>query len=73
MFKTGLSREIEDNDIYAVTNSLRSDRNTEEFAKLWNSELEKEKPSLMRVILRTHGVKIFTTELLYSISEVLAR
>lgn len=73
ILKIGLSRDIQDDDIYAVPNSLRSDHNTEEFTELWQLELKKENPSLMRVILKAHGVKIFTTELLYSIGEALAR
>lgn len=69
----GLSREIEDDDVHAVPNSLRSDQNTEKLAKLWRLETKNENPSFMRVVLKAYGVKIFTTELVYSIGEATAR
>lgn len=73
MLKIGFSRTIEENDIYAVTNSMQSDRNTQEFAKLWELELKKKKPSLLRVILKVHGLKMFLIGLLYALGEILAR
>lgn len=73
MLKIGFSRTIEEDDIHAVTNSMQSDRNTEEFAKLWELELEKKKPSILRVILKVHGLKMFLIGLLYALGEILAR
>lgn len=71
--KIGVSREIEDDDIYAVPSYLRSDRNTEQIEKIWRLESKNENPSFMRVILKAYGVQIFTTELVYSIGEAMAR
>lgn len=73
MFKIGMTRTIEADDIYAVTNGLRSDRNTEAFVKLWQLELQKKNPSILRVMLKLHGFKVFTFGLLFSIGETLAR
>lgn len=73
LLKIGLHREIEDDDIYAVPNSLRSDQNTEQLEKLWQVESKKKDPSFRRVIFQAYGVLIFTTELLYSIGEAMAR
>lgn len=73
MFSIGMNRAIEEDDIYAVTNSMRSDQNTEAFSKLWALELEKKNPSILRVMLKVHGFKVLTLGLLFSVGETLAR
>lgn len=73
MIKIGLNRSIEEDDIYDVTNSMRSDHNTEEFAKLWELELKKKNPSIIRVIFKIHGFNMMFYGILYSITETLAR
>lgn len=69
----GWKRPIEEDDIYAVTNSMRSDTNTEEFAKLWDVELTKKHPSILRVMLKLHGTTVFSLAILFSIGETLAK
>lgn len=73
IFTIGLSRSIEEDDVYAVTNSMQSERNTEAFDKLWQLELEKKNPSILRVMFKLHGPKVLTCGLLYSIGETLAK
>lgn len=73
MFTIGLKRSIEEDDIYEVTNSMRSDQNTEAFVKLWQLELQKKNPSIFRVMFKVHGIKVLTLGLLFSIGETLAR
>lgn len=73
MLEIGWNRGIAEDDIYEVTNSLRSDKNTEIFEKLWQLEVDKPNPSLRRVILKVYGVGIFATVFLYSIVTALAR
>lgn len=73
MFKIGMKRAIEEDEIYGVTNSMRSDQNTQEFSKLWDIELKKKNPSILRVMLKIHGFKVLTFGLLFSIGETLAR
>lgn len=73
MFAIGMNRAIEEDDIYSVTNSMRSDQNTEAFTKLWALELKKENPSILRVMLKVHGFKVLTLGLLFSVGETLAR
>lgn len=73
MFTIGMKRAIEEDDIYAVTNSMRSDQNTEAFSKLWALELKKDNPSILRVMLKVHGFKVLTLGLLFSVGETLAR
>lgn len=73
IFQIGLQREINENDIYAVTNSKRSDRNTEIFAKQWQLELEKEKPSIVRVVMAVHGFKVITMAILHPTAGTFSR
>lgn len=68
-----MKRAIEEDDIYAVPNDMQSDRNTEAFRKLWQMELKKKNPSILRVILKLHGFGVLTIGLLFSIGETLAR
>lgn len=58
MVKLGYSRDINEDDIYDVANGMQSDRNTEIIAKQWDIEVEKKKPSFLRVLLKVYGVKI---------------
>ncbi|XP_031635556.1 multidrug resistance-associated protein 4-like [Contarinia nasturtii] len=73
MLTIGMKRAIEEDDIYAVTNSMRSDTNTEAFAQLWQLELKKKKPSILRVMLKLHGFKVISLGMLFSFGETLAR
>lgn len=73
MIKLGLSREIQEDDIYAVTNSMRSEENTQNFVKHWKIELEKANPSIFRVMLKIYGYKVFMLSFFYSIGLTLAR
>lgn len=72
-FKTGMKRPIEEDEIYEVTNSLRSDKNTREFAELWNEELKKPKPSIIRVIMKLHGFRLIFWGIVFSVLETLSR
>lgn len=73
MFKIGMKRAIEEDDIYAVPNDMQSDQNTEAFRKLWQIELKQKNPSILRVISKLHGFSVLTIGLLFSIGETLAR
>lgn len=73
MFMIGLKRAIEEDDIYAVTNSMKSDQNTEAYSKQWKLELKKKNPSIFRVIFKVHGVKMLIISVLYAIGETFAR
>lgn len=68
MLTMGMTREIGENDIYAVTDDMRSDQNTDAFAKLWQDELQRENPSIIRVIFKLSGFKALALSILYSIA-----
>lgn len=73
MFTTGLSRTIEEEDIYDVKNNMRSDENTEKFTKCWQMELKKKKPSILRVIFKVYGFNFIILMVLFLIAETFAR
>lgn len=68
-----MKRSIEEDDIYAVKNSMRSDQITEALNKLWQLELKKKHPSIIRAILKVSGLKMLIISILHSIGELLAR
>jgi hypothetical protein len=40
------------------------------FENLWNEELKKENPSLLRVLFKTHILKIILVGVLFSVIEI---
>lgn len=72
LFATGVKRPIEDDDIYMVPKDLQCEKNTNDFAHLWNMQLKKHRPSIFRVILKLHR-RIFPIGILYAITETFAR
>lgn len=58
ILKLGMSREISEDDIYDVTNEMRSDKNTEALAKQWQLELKCKNPSILRALLKLYGPKV---------------
>lgn len=73
MFTTGLSRTIEEEDIYDVKNNMQSHENTEKFATFWQLELKKKKPSILRVIFKVYGFNFIILMVLFLIAEICAR
>lgn len=73
MFAIGMKRAIQADDIYAVKKDMRSDLNTEEFAKLWALECKRKKPSLFRVMLKMYLYKMFFVGFLLAILQTIVR
>lgn len=73
MLKLGLERPIEEDDIYNVTDTMRSSTNTETLTKLWDIELQKKQPSVLRIIMKAYGFKALIVSLLYSIGSILCK
>lgn len=73
IFSIGLKRPIEEDDVYGVLNGMRSERNTEIFAKGWESELKKDNPSIFSLMLKLYGFKVLAIGFLFSIGETMAR
>lgn len=73
LLATGLKRDIQEDDIYAVNNDMRSDSNTEAFAKLWELECKKPKPSLLRILVKMYLGKVIFYGFLVVVSIALGR
>lgn len=73
MLAIGLQRAIQADDIYAVKNDMRSDLNTEAFAKLWESECKTQNPSLFRIMLKMYLLKVFLIGFLLAICQTVVR
>lgn len=71
MFTVGMKRAIEEEDIYAVADDMRSEQNTKILSKLWHLELKKESPSILRVLLKVYGFNAIIFGLLFSVGETL--
>ena len=66
LFKYGFKHEITENDVYNVRKSDASDKLSNEFSKLWSTEVKKGKNNLWNVIRKAYATKIFGFGLLYS-------
>lgn len=73
MLSIGLRRAIQEDDIYAVKNDMRSDSNTEAFAKLWETECKKRNPSLFRILLKMYLLKVFIVGFFLAILQTAVR
>lgn len=73
MLWIGLKRAIDEDDIYAVKNDMRSDLNTEAFAKLWELECKKKNPSLFRIMMKMYLCKVLPVGFLFAIGEAVAK
>lgn len=72
LFTIGLKRPIEEDDIYMAPKDLQCEKNKNSFANLWNLELKKENPSMIRAIIKQHA-KVIPIGIVYAIVETLAR
>lgn len=73
LFTIGLKRSIEENDLYNVHHKMRSDENTEKFAKLWEQEKKRRKPNILRAMLHFNGYRVIAVGLIYAVFDTLAR
>lgn len=73
IFKLGLKRPIEENDIYEALPEHQSSKLSEKFTKLWDDELKRSKPSVLRLLLRGFGWHCIGGGLLYCVAEAVTR
>lgn len=73
LFAIGLKRSIEEDDIYEVLDGMRSDKITKKFVKSWDEELQKESPSILRVIYKLYGFKVLSLAIFLSLTSGLAQ
>lgn len=70
LFKIGLSRQVKEDDMYTCVKRQKSENVSQKFQMLWEEELTKPKPSLMRVIMKIYGYKVIFVGILFSIIEL---
>lgn len=73
LFQAGLKRPLEEDEIYEVKDGLRSDKNTQALCDLWDEELLRKNPSIIRAMYRLNGLKLLVWGLLFCIAETGAR
>lgn len=73
LFRLGLKRSIQEEDIYEVTNHFRCEENTELLSQAWNEELKKKNPSIIRALFKLGGFKILLISIIYSVGDTAAR
>uniref|UniRef100_A0A1A9WTQ7 Multidrug resistance-associated protein lethal(2)03659 n=1 Tax=Glossina brevipalpis TaxID=37001 RepID=A0A1A9WTQ7_9MUSC len=73
LFQRGLKGPLEDEDLYQHCNHLDSERCTDTFNKLWDEEKKRDKPSVLRMIMKAYGKSFLPLGLLYSMCESLSK
>ncbi|EDX14816.1 GD21421 [Drosophila simulans] len=73
LFKRGLQGPLTDEELYQHRKTLDSERVTNKFADLWEDELKRSNPSVVRMILRAYGKIFVPMGLAFSISETICK
>lgn len=68
-----MKRPIEESDVYALSTSFESKVISNKFSKLWDDELQRQKPSMIRLFLRYCGCPVFFVGQLYANTETIAK
>lgn len=70
IFKIGLNRQVKEEDMYECVRSQKSEVISANFQLLWELEMSKAKPSLLKVIMKIYGAKVILVGALFSIIEL---
>ncbi|XP_059612038.1 ATP-binding cassette sub-family C member 4-like isoform X2 [Phlebotomus argentipes] len=73
LFKLGLKRPIDEDDIYATLKNHKSSLLEEQFTRLWSDEQKNKHPRFLTVILKCFGAKIFGFGIIYTSLDTLMR
>lgn len=73
LFKLGLSRPIDEKDIYKTLKAHESKKLSENFAALWTEEQKNDKPSLFRVMRKMYAKKILGIGMFFTFVDSLSR
>lgn len=67
LFKIGLAKEINEDDLYKVSNNHDSRKVSKKFEMLWEKETLKESPSLVKVTLKCFWYKVMVVGFFFSV------
>lgn len=73
LYQRGRKRKITEEDIYETNKSQESGRIAEKITQLWNEELTKKDPSILRMFYKAYGVPLLTVGVVFSICESIVR
>ncbi|XP_055381149.1 probable multidrug resistance-associated protein lethal(2)03659 [Condylostylus longicornis] len=73
LFRKGFSRPLKEEELYERIPSLDCEKVTEKFAKLWEDELKRKNPSVIRMIFRAYGTSFMVYALLFAFLESATR
>ena len=73
LFRRGLQGPFSEEELYQHRHDLDSERVTTKFVKLWNDEVKRKNPSVIRMIVRAYGNIFIPLGILYSISETVTK
>ncbi|XP_071052810.1 probable multidrug resistance-associated protein lethal(2)03659 isoform X1 [Onthophagus taurus] len=67
IFKKGIKKELEEDDIYELLKGYESEKLGSKFENQWKKELKNPKPSLLRVLFGVFGVEYMTCGLIQGV------
>jgi ATP-binding cassette, subfamily C (CFTR/MRP), member 4 len=73
LFRKGLTQTITEQDIYQTNADQESAKIGDKFTKLWDDELQRQNPSVLRMFYRAYGPSVLTIGFLFSICESIMR
>jgi ATP-binding cassette, subfamily C (CFTR/MRP), member 4 len=73
LYRKGLTKTITEQDIYQTNADQESAKIGDKFTKLWDDELQRQNPSVLRMFYRAYGFPLLSIGLIFSISETLNR
>ncbi|CRK87082.1 CLUMA_CG000826, isoform A [Clunio marinus] len=71
--RLGLKQQITEDDIYQTLKSHESKRIGDRFTNLWEEELKKKHPSVLRMFYKAYGLPVLLVGLSFSICETINR
>lgn len=73
LFKTGLTKTITEGDVYQTLKEHEAEQIANKFTFLWEQELKKKNPSVLRMFYNAYGLPVLSIGLTFSIVETLNR
>lgn len=73
LFKLGLKRQINDSDLYETLVQHEGQRIVEQFSEIWNKELKRKDPSVLRLLTKCYGLIVILTGFLYYFIEIIIK
>ena len=73
LYKKGLTKTITEGDVYETLKSHEAEKIADKFTRLWDQELKKKDPNVLRMFYNAYGFRVLSVGLTFSIVETLNR